>query len=81
MLRKTDDDKSSAYETKLKVYFYRLVGKELYVYKKEGSEKHKVMHNLAGVFLKDVREEKFEYRTLYTFKLIFPHNRVKQYYF
>ena len=82
MLRKTDDDKSSAYETKLKVYFYRLVGKELYVYKKENSDKHKGMHNLAGVFLKNVREEeKFDTTTLYSFKLIFPQGKERQYYF
>ena len=78
MLRKTNNDSSSAYETKLKVYFYRLVGKELYIYKKENSERHKGMHNLTGVFVRDVVEgEKFDTTSLYSFKLVFPQNKVR----
>jgi hypothetical protein len=42
-----------ANETKLKKYWYCLLGKELYVYKNKKEEKHKGMHNLVGVFIKD----------------------------
>ena len=62
-----NDDKNSqqiegemirkATETKLKKYWYCLLGKELYVYKNKTEEKHKGMHNLIGVFLKDEPEE------------------------
>ena len=46
-----------ATETKLKKYWYCLLGKELYVYKKKEEEKHKGMHNLIGVFIKEEEEE------------------------
>jgi len=46
-----------ATETKLKRYWYCLLGKELYVYKNKQEEKHKSMHSLIGVFLKDEPEE------------------------
>jgi len=61
------DDKNSAQiegemirkatETKLKKYWYCLLGKELYVYKNKNEDKHKGMHNLIGVFIKDEPEE------------------------
>lgn len=46
-----------ATETKLKKYWYCLLGKELYVYKNKQEEKHKGMHNLMGVFIKDEEDE------------------------
>ena len=46
-----------ATETKLKRYWYCLLGKELYVYKNKREEKHKSMHSLVGVFIKDEAEE------------------------
>lgn len=42
-----------ANENKFKTYWYCLLGKELYVYKNKNEEKHKGMHNLIGVFIKD----------------------------
>ena len=44
-------------EDKLKGYWYSLVGKELYFYKRKGDEKHRGMYNLTGVV---IREEKPE---------------------
>jgi hypothetical protein len=87
----TNDDKKSiqmdgemirkATETKLKRYWYCLLGKELYVYKKEREEKHKSMHSLVGVFIKDEAEEQLDSTTvLYPFKLIFPGNKQRMYY-
>ena len=75
MIRKATD-------TKLKKYWYCLLGKELYVYKNKGAEKHKSMHSLVGVFIKDESEEQFNETTiLYPFKLIFPPNKARSYYF
>ena len=80
MLRKVDNAKGGD-ETKLKIYTYRLIGKELYVYRKN-AEAHKSMHSLVGVFLRDANEEIFDCQTLlYSFKLFFPNNTVRQYYF
>ena len=71
-----------ANETKLKRYWYCLLGKELYVYKNKNDEKHKSMHSLIGVFIKDEAEEiqLNSTNTLYNFKLIFPPNKARSYY-
>lgn len=70
-----------ATETKLKKYWYCLLGKELYVYKNKQEEKHKGMHNLVGVFIKDEPEEHLDATTvLYPFSLIFPGNKPRTYY-
>ena len=70
-----------ATETKLKKYWYCLLGKELYVYKNQKEEKHKGMHNLMGVFIKDEMEEYLDSTTiLYPFTLIFPGNKDRTYY-
>ena len=70
-----------ATETKLKKYWYCLLGKELYVYKKKEEEKHKGMHNLIGVFIKEEEEEHLDANTvLYPFSLIFPGNKPRTYY-
>ena len=70
-----------ATETRLKRYWYCLLGKELYVYKNKKEEKHKSMHSLVGVFIKDETEEQLDSTTvLYPFKLIFPPNKARSYY-
>ena len=70
-----------ATETKLKKYWYCLLGKELYVYKNKQEEKHKGMHNLVGVFIKDEPEDQMDSTTiLYPFSLIFPGNKPRTYY-
>ena len=70
-----------ATETKLKRYWYALLGNELYVYKNQKEEKHKSMHSLIGVFIKDESEEMLDSTTiLHPFKLIFPTNKVRVYY-
>jgi len=70
-----------ATETKLKRYWYCLLGKELYVYKNRKEEKHKSMHSLVGAFIKDEAEEQLDSTTvLHPFKLIFPGNKSRIYY-
>jgi hypothetical protein len=70
-----------ATETKLKRYWYCLLGKELYVYKSKKEEKHKSMHSLVGAFIKDDVEEQLDSTTvLHPFKLVFPSSKVRSYY-
>ncbi len=70
-----------ATETKLKKYWYCLLGKELYVYKNRQEDKHKGMHNLIGVFIKDEPEEHLDDQTvLDPFTLIFPPSKPRTYY-
>ena len=61
----------------LRKYWYVLLGKELYSYKKQTDQKHKDMQSLAGVFIKSEVEELLEDNTttLYPFMLIFPNKR------
>ena len=74
MLRKAN-------ETKLKKYWYCLLDKELYVYKQKTDEKHKSMHSLSGIFIKDDIEEFMDSKTcVYPFSLIFPGNKVRTFY-
>jgi len=70
-----------ATETKLKRYWYCLLGKELYVYKSKKEDKHKSMHSLVGVFIKDEPEEMLDSTTiLHPFQLVFPPNKGRTYY-
>ena len=70
-----------ATEKKFKKYWYCLLGKELYVYKNRQEDKHKGMHNLIGVFIKDEPDEHLDDSTvLYPFTLIFPPSKPRTYY-
>ncbi len=70
-----------ATEVRFKKYWYCLLGKELYVYKNKKEERHKSMHSLVGVFIKDEAEEQLDSTTImYPFKLIFPPNKARSYY-
>ena len=70
-----------ATESKFKKYWYCLLGKELYVYKNKREEKHKSMHSLVGVFIKDEPEEQLDATTvMYPFRLVFPPNKARSYY-
>jgi len=70
-----------ASENKFKVYWYCLLGKELYVYKNKNEEKHKGMHNLVGVFIEGAEDiEDDQGRPLHAFQLIFPPNKARIYY-
>ena len=74
MIRKAENNK-------LKRYWYNLIGKELYVFKRKTDEKHKSMHSLVGVFIKDEPEEIYNStNTLFHFKLIFSQNKVRSFY-
>lgn len=73
MMRKASKDK-------FKKYYYRLLDKELYVYKTKKDEEHKTMINLIGVFLRTDSEEPLDKKNiLYPFTLIFP-NKERTFY-
>ena len=72
---------------KLKRYWYSLLGKELYCYKKKDDERHKDMHSLIGVFVKSEKEEALDGTNtatatamIYPFKIIFPVNKIRVFY-
>lgn len=71
-------------EGKFKKYWFCLLGKELYCYRKKEEDKHKNMHNLVGVFIKADPDEVITHNnktvTFYPFKLIFPLNKSRVYY-
>ena len=77
MLRKTP-------EGKFKRYWFCLLGKELYCYRKRDDEKHKGMHSFAGVYVKAEAEEVIHHKgkttIFHPFKLIFPPNKGRTYY-
>ena len=60
----------------MKKYWYVLLGKELYSYKKQGDTKHKEMQSVVGVHIKNELEEIIDQQTiLHPFMLIFPNKR------
>jgi len=68
-------------EGKLKRYWFCLLGKELYCYRKQDEDKHKGMHSLIGVFVLEEEEETLENGvTRYPMNLIAPNNKARTYY-
>lgn len=67
--------------TKLKRYWYTLLGKELYVYKNKNEDRHKSMHSLVGAFISDAPAEKIdETFKIYPFKLSLQGQKDRLYY-
>ena len=69
-----------------KKHWMMLVGNELYFYRKKGDMEHKVMHCLAGTYLKDLKEEKIEVRgeqsaQLWPVKIVIPPNKSRLVFF
>jgi len=77
MLRKTPDGK-------FKRYWFCLLGKELYCYRKKDDERHKGMHSLSAIYVKAESDEVIHHKgkvmIFYPFKLIFPPNKGRTYY-
>lgn len=79
MYRKTKD------KTRIKKYWYTIVGTEMYSFKNEESKDHKTMHSMGGVYISEEPSEKMNDSsgkglTLYPIKLVFPH-KYRMYYF
>ena len=63
----------------MKKIYFRLIHKDLYYYKSKDNKKHKGMHNLSGVYIKDEGEIKISNQTFYCFNIIFPSKERKYY--
>lgn len=79
MYRKTKD------KSRIKKYYYKVIGTEMYSYKNEESKAHKTMHSMLGVYISEEDSEKMsdssgKSLTLYPIKLVFPH-KYRMYYF
>ena len=64
---------------KMKKIYFRLIHKDLYYYKSKDNKKHKGMHNLSGVYIKDEGGIKISNQTFYCFNIIFPSKERKYY--
>ena len=65
---------------KLKEVYFRLVGKDLYYYKNKEDTKHKGIHNLSGVFVKEGEDMIINGKKFYTIAIVFQ-QKEKLYYF
>ena len=66
-------------DNKMKKIYFRLICKDLYYYKSKEIKKHKGMHNLSGVYIKDEGAVTIINRKLYCFNIIFPTKERKYY--
>ena len=66
-------------ENKMKKIYFKLICKDLYYYKSKEHKKHKGMHNLSGVYIKDEGVVTINNKKLYCFNIIFPSKERKYY--
>ena len=71
--------KYSQTQKKMKRTYFRLIGKDLYYYKKKEEKNHRGMHNLSGVFIK--KGEEFEYDGKKYLSIVIVYKSKKSYYF
>ena len=71
--------KFSQSQKKMKKTYFRLIGKDLYYYKKKEEEKHIGMHNLSGVFIKRGEDLEFEGKKYMSITILYKNE--KSYYF
>ena len=71
--------KYSQSEKKMKKTYFRLIGKDLYYYKKKEDKTHRGMHNLSGVFIK--KGDDFEVNGKKYLAITILYKEEKSYYF
>ena len=71
--------KYSQTQKKMKKTYFKLIGKDLYYYKKKEEKNHRGMHNLSGVFIK--KGEDFEYEGKKYLSIVILYKNEKSYYF
>ena len=71
--------KYSKTQKKMKRTYFRLIGKDLYYYKKKEEKNHRGIHNLSGVFIK--KGEDFEYDGKKYLSIVIVYKIEKSYYF
>ena len=63
----------------MKKIYFKLICKDLYFYKSKDDKRHKGMHNLTGVYIKDEGPITVNEKKLYCFNIIFPTKQRKYY--
>ena len=71
--------KYSKTQKKMKRTYFRLIGKDLYYYKKKEDKNHRGMHNLSGVFIK--KGDDYEYDGKKYLTIVILYKKEKSYYF
>ena len=71
--------KFSQTQKKMKKTYFRLVGKDLYYYKKKEEKTHRGMHNLSGVFIKKGDDLEYEGKKYMSITILYKEE--KSYYF
>ena len=71
--------KYSQSQKKMKKTYFKLIGKDLYYYKKKEEKNHRGMHNLSGVFIK--RGEDFEFEGKKYLSIVILYQNEKSYFF
>ena len=71
--------KYSQTQKKMKKTYFRLIGKDLYYYKKKEEKNHRGMHNLSGVFVKKGDDLEFEGKKYLSITILYQQE--KSYYF
>ena len=71
--------KYSQSQKKIKKTYFKLIGKDLYYYKKKEEKNHRGMHNLSGVFIKRGEDLEFEGKKYYSIVILYKNE--KSYYF
>ena len=71
--------KFSQSQKKMKKTYFKLIGKDLYYYKKKEEANHRGMHNLSGVFIK--RGDDFEFEGKKYYSIVILYKNEKAYYF
>ena len=71
--------KFSQAQKKMKKTYFKLIGKDLYYYKKKEDDKHRGMHNLSGVFIKKGEDLEFEGKKYMCITILYKNE--KSYYF
>jgi calcium/calmodulin-dependent protein kinase I len=71
--------KFSQAQKKMKKTYFKLIGKDLFYYKKKEDDKHRGMHNLSGVFIKKGEDLEFEGKKYMSITILYKNE--KSYYF
>ena len=66
-------------DDKIKQIYFKLIYKDLYYYKSKEDTKHKGMHNLSGVYVKEEEPSLIDGKKFYSFVIVFPAKERKYY--
>ena len=64
---------------KLKILFFKLVGKDIYYYSKKEDTAYKGMHNLSGIYINQAEPVLIDGKKYFTFSILYP-KKTRTYY-